>query len=286
VSAPSNRFTLELLAGAKARRMPIVMATAYDFPSACALDEAGVDLALVGDSAAMTILGLPATREVTLDEMLMLTRAVRRGLKRPLLVGDLPFGTYEKSDEQAINTARLFVDAGCDTVKMEGAGNTVSRVRALTAARIPVVGHLGLTPQALRAGDVARVEAKSSDTALQLFEDAKELEASGCVAMIFEAVPAPVSEQIVPLLDIPVIGIGAGSSTDGQVLVTSDLLGLTRGRVPKFVRQYAQLGDAMTDALARFAEDVRARRFPGAEHTYPMSPSEVAKLVERLRDLR
>ncbi len=259
------------------------MATAYDFPSACAIDEAGIDMALVGDSAAMTILGLPATRDVSLDEMLMLTRAVHRGLKRPLLVGDLPFGTYEKSDEQALTTARYFVDAGCDTVKMEGAGATISRVRALTAAGIPVVGHLGLTPQALRAGDVARVEAKSSDAALRLLEDAKALEAAGCVALIFEAVPAPVSEQLVPHLEIPVIGIGAGVSTDGQVLVTSDLLGLTRGRVPKFVRQYATLGDEMTSALEQFAEDVRSRRFPAPEHTYPMDAGEVAKLVERLQ---
>jgi 3-methyl-2-oxobutanoate hydroxymethyltransferase len=279
----TDRFTLDDLRDRKRRGIPLVMATAYDYVTAAAIDDAGIDLALVGDSAAMTILGLPATREVSLDEMLMLTRAVRRGLRRALLIGDLPFGTYETSDEQALTTARQFAAVGCDAVKMEGGGEVVSRVRALGAEGIRVVGHLGLTPQRLKPGETARVEAKSSDAALKLLADAKALEAAGCVAMIFEAVPAAVSDQLVPQIEVPVIGIGAGAALDGQVLVTADLLGLTRGHIPKFVKRYAQLGDAMVDALTRYAADVRDRRFPDAEHTYAMDAAERAALAARLR---
>jgi 3-methyl-2-oxobutanoate hydroxymethyltransferase len=276
------RFGIADAAAAKQAGRPIVMATAYDFASASALDAAGIDIALVGDSAAMTVLGLPATRDVTLDEMLMLTRAVRRGLVDALLVGDLPFGTYEQSDEQAVATARLFADIGCDAVKMEGAGATTSRVRAVIAAGIPVMGHVGLRPQQLIAGQPAHVEARSADDAMTLLGDANALETAGCFAIVFEAVPAPVMTALTPYIRIPTIGIGAGPSTDGQVLVTHDLLGLTAGHVPKFVKRYAELRRDIVDAVARYADDVRARRFPDTAHSYGIRSTEVDALRARL----
>lgn len=279
---PAKRFALRDLAIAKREGRPIVMATGYDYSSANALDAAGVDIVLVGDSAAMTVLGLPATRDVTLEEMLMLTRAARRGLTGAMLVGDLPFGTYEESDEQAVATARMFADIGCDAVKMEGAGPTTSRVRAVVASGVPVMGHVGLRPQQLVAGQIAHVEARSADDAIRLLADARDLESAGCFALVFEAVPARVMSALAPHLRVPTIGIGAGPATDGQVLVTHDLLGLTVGHVPKFVKQYASLRDEIVDAAARYADDVRARRFPDAAHSYNMPSAEVDTLRARL----
>lgn len=274
------RFRVADLAAAKRDGRPIVMATGYDYSTAIALDAAGVDIVLCGDSAAMTVLGLPATRDVTLDEMLMLTRAVRRRLTGAMLVGDLPFGTYEQSDDQAVATARRFAEIGCDAVKMEGA--VTSRVRAVVAAGIPVMGHVGLRPQQLVAGQPGHVEAKSADDAVRLFEDAHALETAGCFALVIEAVPAQVMAELAPRLRIPTIGIGAGPSTDGQVLVTHDLLGLTSGHIPKFVKQYADLRRTIIDAVAHYADDVRARRFPDVAHTYGMRSAEVDALRTRL----
>ncbi len=264
------------------QREPIVMVTAYDFGSARAMDAAGVDMVLVGDSAATTALGLEATKQVTLDEMLMLTRAVRRGLTEPMLVGDLPFGTYENSNEQAVATAKRFAEIGCDAVKLEGAGLMVERVRAVIASGVPVMGHVGLGPQRLEPGEPGRVEARSAESAMRLLADARELEAAGCFSLIFEAVPAPVSERLVPLLGIPIIGIGAGAATDGQVLVTYDLLGLTDGHVPRFAKRYAELKTAMVEAAQAYAAEVRGRRFPDAAHSYGMAAEEVARLDDRL----
>lgn len=258
------------------------MATAYDYVSASAVCAAGVDIVLVGDSAATVMLGLPATRLVTLDEMLMLTRAVRRGTDGPLLIGDLPFGTYESSDALAVETARRFADAGCDAVKMEGGGSTVDRAAAVIAAGIAVMGHVGLTPQELVPGEAARVKARSADAAIGVLEQARALEAVGCCALVFEAVPALVSERLVPLIKIPIIGIGAGAATDGQVLVTYDLLGLTDGHIPRFVHRYAELKRDMIDAIQRYAQDVRSHRFPGREHIYGFDAAEVEKLDQLL----
>jgi 3-methyl-2-oxobutanoate hydroxymethyltransferase len=276
------RFTLADLAAAKRAGRPLVMATGYDFASARALSAAGVDMVLVGDSAATTVLGMPVTREVTVDEMLMLTRAVRRGLDGPLLIGDLPFGTYEASDAQAVATARRFAEIGCDMIKMEGAGPITARARAVAAAGIPVMGHVGLRPQQLRSGEPAHVEARSADAAVALLEDARALEAAGCCAIVFEAVPARATAVIAPHIGIPIIGIGAGPATDGQVLVSHDLLGLTEGHVPKFVKRYAELGREMRDAFARYAEDVRARRFPAEAHNYGIPAIELEALTQRL----
>lgn len=279
------RFTVADAAEAKCAGRPIVMATGYDFSSARTLDAAGVDIVLVGDSAATTVLGMAFTRDVTLDEMLMLTRAVRRGLTSPMLIGDLPFGTYEDSDDLAVATARQFAAIGCDAVKMEGAGVTVSRVRAVIAAGVPVMGHVGLRPQQLTPTTPAHVEGRSADDALRLLEDAQSLEAAGCFALVVEAVPARVTALLVPRIRIPTIGIGAGSATDGQVLVTHDLLGLTDGHVPRFVKQYADLKRDMTDAFSRYADDVRARRFPESAHNYGAPAAEIESLEQRLSQL-
>jgi 3-methyl-2-oxobutanoate hydroxymethyltransferase len=256
----------------KARGEPIVMLTAYDFPSAQIAAAAGVDVVLVGDSGAMTVLGYRSTREVSLDEMLMLARAARRGAPDALLVGDLPFGTYEDSDAQALATARRFVEeAGCDAVKIEGAGPIADRARAIVAAGIPVVGHVGLTPQTVEY----RVQGKTSARAIEIAREAAELERAGCAALVFEAIPAGVTDLIVPRLTIPVIGIGAGAGTDGQVLVFHDLLGLYDERVPRFVKRYAHVKRDMVDAVQRWSEDVRTRRYPAPEHTYPIDPAEL-----------
>ena len=281
-SSRATRVSIQAIRDKKREHVPIVMATAYDYVSASAVSSAGADIILVGDSAAMVMLGLPATRDVTIDEMLMLTRAARRGTNGPLLVGDLPFGTYESSDAQAVATAKQFAEIGCDAVKMEGAGAIVERAAAVIAAGIPVMGHVGLQPQELKTGDPARVKARTADSALHLLADARALERAGCWSVVFEAVPAAVSERLVPLIRIPVIGIGAGAATDGQVLVTYDLLGLTDGHIPKFVRQYAELKREMVDAIHRYADDVRARRFPASEHAYGIDAAEIEALERRL----
>jgi 3-methyl-2-oxobutanoate hydroxymethyltransferase len=267
VIRPDHRAIQDIIA-LKARHTPIVMVTAYDYSSARAAEASSVDMVLVGDSAATTMLGLASTREVTLDEMLMITRAVRRGLVRPLLVGDMPFGTYEASNALAVDTARRFVQAGCDAVKMEGAGPIADRVEAVVAEGISVMGHVGLTPQQLQAGEVPRVAGRTADAALRVLEDAIQLQEAGCFSLVFEAIPAVVATRLMDLMAIPVIGIGAGNGTDGQVLVAYDLFGLTDGRIPRFVKQYADLQQQMVRALTQFADDVRQRRFPAHDHTY------------------
>jgi 3-methyl-2-oxobutanoate hydroxymethyltransferase len=268
--------TLPQLADMKLNAEPIVMVTAYDFPSAEIAEAAGVDLVLVGDTAAMTMLGHSSTTPVSMDEMLVLARAVRRGLRTPLLVGDLPFGSYERSNEQAIESATRYVkEAGCDVVKLERGGVSVERARAIIRAGVPVMGHVGLTPQTATALGGFKAQGKTADGAAQIAEEAFALEAAGCFAIVFEAIPAPISELLVPKLRIPVIGIGAGPATDGQVLVWHDLLGIYGGHTPKFVKRYAELREAMVGAVGEYAREVRARAFPSAEHTYSIEPEEL-----------
>jgi 3-methyl-2-oxobutanoate hydroxymethyltransferase len=275
--------TLPRLAEMKQLGEPIVMVTAYDYPSAQVAEAAGVDIVLVGDSGAMTVLGYHSTVPVSLDEMIMLAAAVRRGLHTPLLVGDLPFGSYEASDEQAIATAQRFVkEAGCDAVKLEGGGQSVSRAHAIARAGIPVMGHVGLTPQTATALGGSPLGLVAAERALQICKDAVALEQAGCFSLVFEAIPAAVSEAMMERLEIPVIGIGAGSATDGQVLVFHDLLGIREGHGARFVKRYADLLDAMTDGVRQFGEDVRAGRFPQHDHTYSIDPAEFAKFRERL----
>jgi len=272
-------MTLPRLAEKKALGEPVVMVTAYDYPSALAVDAANVDMVLVGDSGAMTVLGYDSTVPVTLDEILMLAKAVRRGLTVPFLVGDLPFGSYEVSDEQAIATAMRFVkEAGCDAVKLEGGGPTsVARARAIVNAGIPVQGHVGLTPQTATALGGYRAQGRNAEAARRVAREAEALQEAGCFSIVFEAIPSAVAEAIMPKMQVPVIGIGAGPSTDGQVLVFHDLLGIRHGRGAKFVKRYADLLDEMTAGVAAYAADVRGRRFPAPEHGYTMPPEELER---------
>lgn len=278
------RSRLAVLAEARAARRPLVMLTAYDFPSGRVAEEAGVDVVLVGDSAAMTVLGMSSTRDISLDELLMLTRAVRRAVTRIPLIGDLPFGTYERDDAQAVITARRFVDeCGCDAVKLEGGGAMLPRVRAIVAAGIPVMGHVGLLPQSVTSADGYRAQGRDVEQALAIIGDAQALAAAGCSSLVVEAVPAPIAALITARVDIPVIGIGAGATTNGQVLVYHDLLGLGAGRVARFVRQYATGHEDQVAAVRRWASDVRTGAFPNAAEGYGISPEVLAELTARLR---
>jgi len=275
--------TVSTLAEKKALGEPVVMVTAYDYPSASVAEEAGVDLVLVGDSGAMTVLGYQSTVPVTLDEMLMLAAAARRGLTTPMLIGDLPFGSYESSDVEAIRTAQRFVkEAGCDAVKLERGGSSVDRARAIVDAGIPVMGHVGLTPQTATALGGYRSQGRTADKAMKVVEDALALQEAGCFAIVFEAVPADLTEAVMPHIHIPVIGIGAGPAADGQVLVFHDLLGIYDGHAARFVKRYANIREQMVDGVARYAEDVRTRKYPEPEHTYTMAPDEAARLRAEL----
>jgi 3-methyl-2-oxobutanoate hydroxymethyltransferase len=273
----SDKLTLTELAAKKERGERIVMVTAYDYPTARLADEAGVDLVLVGDSAAMAVLGHESTVPATMDEMVMLTRAAARGARRPLLIADMPFGSFQVSDEDALRNAICFVkEAGADAVKLEGAGTSLSRVRAIVAAGIPVMGHVGLTPQSATMLGGLRAQGRTATKALQLLDDARALEAAGCFAVVLEAVPPPVAARIAEAVSVPTIGIGSGPGCDGQVLVLHDLIGLYQGRPARFVKSYADVGDTIKAALERFAADVREGAFPEETHTYSIPDEELA----------
>jgi 3-methyl-2-oxobutanoate hydroxymethyltransferase len=271
-------MTLPRLGEKKRLAEPIVMVTAYDYPSAQVAQEAGVDMVLVGDSGAMTVLGYPSTVPVSIDEMLMLAGAVRRGIETPLLVGDLPFGSYEASDEQAIANAQRFVkEAGCDAVKLERGGTSVQRAEAIVQSGIPVMGHVGLTPQTATALGGYRAQGRTAERALQVAHDALALERAGCFAIVFEAIPAAFSAIVAGKLHIPVIGIGAGPATDGQVLVFHDLLGIYDGHAPRFAKRYGDVKAQMVAGVAEYAAEVRSRTFPGPEHTYSIDDAELER---------
>ena len=276
--ATRRRLTIDGIRSMKRAAEPIVMVTAYDFATAQVVERAQVDLVLVGDSAAMVVLGYPTTRLVSVDEMLMLTRAARRGAPASLIVGDLPFGSYERANELAVATARRFVDAGCDAVKMEGGGATVERARAVIASGIPVMGHVGLTPQQTGDREGFRVHGRTAEGAREIVISARALDEAGCFAIVAEAMPAAVARAVTERVRAPVIGIGAGPATDGQVLVFHDLVGLYDEHVPRYVKRYAEVKASMVDAVARYAADVRARTFPGTEHVYRMEAGEEEKL--------
>jgi 3-methyl-2-oxobutanoate hydroxymethyltransferase len=281
--AKRQTVTLSTLAEKKALGEPIVMVTAYDYPSASVAEEAGVDVVLVGDSGAMTVLGYPSTVPVSTEEMLMLAAAARRGLRTPMLVGDLPFGSYEGSDVEAIKTAQRFVkEAGCDAVKLERGGSSVDRARAIVGAGIPVMGHVGLTPQTATALGGYRSQGRTAEKAMQVVNDALALQDAGCFAIVFEAVPAELTEAVMPHIEIPVIGIGAGPGTDGQVLVFHDLLGIYDGHAARFVKRYSNIREQMIDGVSRYAADVRTRVYPEPDHTYTMAPDEAARLRAEL----
>jgi 3-methyl-2-oxobutanoate hydroxymethyltransferase len=271
-------MSLPRLAEKKRLGEPIVMVTAYDYPSAQVAQEAGVDMVLVGDSGAMTVLGYPSTIPVSLDEMLMLAGAVRRGLKTPFLVGDLPFGSYEASDEQAIATAQRFVkETGCDAVKLERGGTSVQRARAIVAAGIPVMGHVGLTPQSATALGGYRAQGRTAEQAIAVARDAIALEEAGCFSIVLEAIPAAVAQEIMARVQIPLIGIGAGPATDGQVLVFHDLLGIYDGHVARFAKRFADVRAHMVAGVAEYAAEVRSRAFPAPEHCYSIDDEQLAE---------
>jgi 3-methyl-2-oxobutanoate hydroxymethyltransferase len=282
---PAKRpaVTLSKLAEKKALGEPIVMVTAYDYPSGQVAEEAGVDVVLVGDSGAMTVLGYPSTVPVTMDELLVLAAAVRRGLSTPLLVGDMPFGSYEISNEQAIANAQRFVkEAGCDAVKLERGGTSAERAKAIIASGIPVMGHVGLTPQTATALGGYRSQGRTAERALVVLHEAVALQEAGCFSIVFEAIPSALTETIMPTMRVPVIGIGAGPAADGQVLVLHDLLGIYDGHAARFVKRFASVREEMIKGVAAFAEDVRKRRYPEAEHGYTMAPDEVERLHQLL----
>ena len=284
---PTQRpaVSLTTLAEKKALGEPIVMVTAYDFPSAQVAEEAGVDVVLVGDSGAMTVLGYPSTVPVKTEELLMLAQAVRRGLQTPLMIGDMPFGSYEASNEEAIRTAHRFIkEAGCDAVKIERGGTSVERAKAMIDAGIPVMGHVGLTPQTATALGGYRSQGRTAERALQVLHDALALQEVGCFAIVFEAIPSALTEAIMPHMEIPVIGIGAGAATDGQVLVFHDLLGIYGGHVARFVKQYSSVREQMIEGVSTYADEVRSRKFPEEDHGYTMAPDEIARLHEMLRE--
>lgn len=276
--------TLPMLIEKRRLGQPLVMVTAYDYPSARAAEAAGVDMVLVGDSGAQVVLGYPSTVAVSTDELLTLARAVRRGLHSPLMIADLAFGSYEESDAQAIATAVRFVkEAGVDAVKLErGTAVSIARARAIIGAGIPVMGHVGLTPQTAIALGGYRVQGRSAQDALRLAQEALALQQAGCFAIVFEAIPAAVTQELMSLMHVPVIGIGAGAATDGQVLVFHDLLGIREGQGARFVQRYADLQDAMTHGVAAYASDVRERRFPAPEHEYSIEPGALVELRAEL----
>jgi 3-methyl-2-oxobutanoate hydroxymethyltransferase len=279
----SRPMTLPRLAEKKLHGEPIVMITAYDYPSAQVAQAAGVDIVLVGDSGAMTVLGYPSTVPVSTEEMLMLAAAARRGLRTPLLIGDLPFGSYEASDAQAIATAQRFIkEAGCDAVKLERGGTSVQRARAIVEAGIPVMGHVGLTPQTATALGGYRAQGRTAQRAAAFARDAIALQEAGCFSIVFEAIPAAVAEVVTKMLTIPVIGIGAGPATDGQVLVFHDLLGIYDGHTPRFVKRFEEVRAQMVAGVEQYADEVRHGAFPGPEHTYSIDDEELRLFQKEL----
>ena len=278
-----GKLPLPELAELKRRGQKLAMVTAYDFPSGRIADEAGVELVLVGDSAGMVVLGNESTVPVTMDELLMLTRAVVRGAKRPLVIADMPFGSFQGSDEAAVDNAVRFVkEAGADAVKLEGAGPTLSRVQAIVGAGVPVMGHVGLTPQSATMLGGFKAQGRTAEKAERLYEDALALEAAGCFAIVLEAVPAPVAARVTEALQVPTIGIGAGADCDGQVLVWHDLLGLYAGKAPRFVKRYADLAGEARRAIEAYVDDVREGRCPEEQHTYAIPDEELAAFEARL----
>lgn len=267
------------------RGEPISMLTAYDFPTAKVVDEAGVDMILVGDSLAMVVLGHENTLSVTLDEMLHHARAVKRGAPHALLIGDLPFMTYQVGPEQALVSAGRYVqEAGMDAVKLEGGQHMARTVERIVRAGIPVQGHIGLTPQSVNVLGGWRVQGRTAEAAKALLDDALALEAAGCFSIVLESVPERLARRITERLGVPTIGIGAGAGTSGQVLVIHDLVGLFEGFKPKFVKRYAELAGPMRDAVRAYLTEVAEGVFPDAEHSYTMDDAAWAAFEQLLAD--
>lgn len=277
------KFTLLDLQAKKETEEPVTMVTAYDYPSALLADQAEIDMILVGDSLGMVVLGLDSTVPVTMEQMLHHCRAVARGAKHAFLVGDLPFLSYQVSAPEAVrNAGRFLKESGMDAVKLEGGRPMASAVRAIVDAGIPVMGHIGLTPQSVSKLGGFRVQGRTAQAALELLHDALALQEAGCFALVLEAVPAPVAESITTRLHIPTIGIGAGPGCDGQVLVYHDMLGMFDRFTPRFVKQYADLNGQIRAALSSFREDVTSGRFPDVEHVYGIDEDELTTFRDKL----
>lgn len=275
-----DKITLHDLLDKKRRGEPITMLTAYDYPTARLIDESAIDIILVGDSLGMVVHGFDTTLPVTLDMMILHCQAVRRGVKRAFLVGDMPFATYQISVEDAKrNAARLLAESGVDAIKLEGGQQVAETVRALVAMGVAVMGHLGLTPQSVSSMGGFKVQGKSIEAAQRLIDDARALEQAGAFSLVLESIPARLAALITQTVTIPTLGIGAGAGCDGQVLVTHDLLGLFDRFVPKFARQYVKLADIMREAFAAYRDDVRAHVFPAEQHTFSM-PDDVWQAVQ------
>jgi 3-methyl-2-oxobutanoate hydroxymethyltransferase len=275
-----EKVTVPAVRASKERGEKLVCLTAYDYPTARIVDEAGTDIILVGDSLGNVVLGYDSTVPVTLEEMLHHARAVRRGVERALLVADMPYGTYHTGADDAVRAAlRLVKEGGAEAVKLEGGRNRAEVIRRLVAEEIPVMGHVGLTPQSLNRLGGYRLQAKTADAARALVEDAKALEEAGAFAVVLEVVPREIAREVTAALGVPTIGIGAGPDCDAQILVTHDLLGLSFSKTsPRFVRQYADVRAAMNDAIQAYADDVRSSAFPSDSESYPLPADAAAEL--------
>ncbi len=275
------KATIPGLLKAKKEGQKIRMVTAYDYPTAAIIDQTEIELILVGDSLGMVMLGYEGTVPVTMDEMIHHTKAVVRGARNTFIVGDLPFMSYNVSVEQAVtNAGRIMKEGGADCVKLEGGLDFADTVRAIVRAGIPVMGHIGLTPQTASALGGFKVQGKDMESARQIYEDALALEEAGAFALVLEAIPAPLAKIITEKLHIPTIGIGAGVHCDGQVLVLHDLLGLFDRFVPKFVKRYAKMDDSIREALNTYAAEVASQVFPGPEHSFSGNEDELRKYLK------
>jgi len=283
ISHSDERITTQSFRNKKTRGDLITMLTAYDYPTAVAVDRAGIDSILVGDSLGMVVLGYENTLPVTMEEMLHHSRAVARGASRPLLIGDMPFMSYQASVEEAVrNAGRFLQEAGMDAVKLEGGRERLGAIRAILDAGIPVLGHLGLTPQSVHQFGGFKAQGKSAGAAKTLVEDARLLADVGCFGLVLESVPSRLAEYISQKIDIPSIGIGAGAGCDGQVLVIHDLLGMFDHFVPRFVKQYAQLHGTISEALQSYKQEVERGEFPKQEHTFSISDEEWDDFLSRV----
>jgi 3-methyl-2-oxobutanoate hydroxymethyltransferase len=277
-----RKLTVLDIKNRKKEKKPVTMVTAYDYPWALLSDRAEIDGILVGDSLGMVVLGYSSTTPVTMDEMIHHTKAVSRGVKGSLVIGDMPFGSYNSSMEKAVeNATRILKEGGADCVKLEGGKSMGPVVKTIVTAGIPVQGHIGLTPQTASAMGGFKVQGKSAAAAKSLLEDAKILEDAGCFSLVLEAIPSPIAKMITEAISIPTIGIGAGVDCDGQILVSHDMVGLFDRFTPKFVKQYAKISDTILNAFLQYKDDVENRRFPGDEHSFTMNPKELAKLRMR-----
>ncbi len=279
-----KKFTITDFRRKKEEGKKITMLTAYDYPMAKLVDGAGIDSILVGDSVGMVVLGLGSTVPVTMDEMIHHTKAARRGTKFAFLIGDMPFMSYQVSTEEAIrNAGRFMKEAGCDAVKLEGGYEVAVVTEAIINAGIPVLGHLGLTPQTISKLGGYKVQARDAEAARRLIDQALILEKAGCFAIVLECVPDEIAEMVTQKLKIPTIGIGAGPGCDGQVLVTNDMVGLFDRFLPKFVKQYIKLSTSITEAITKYREEVEQVRFPDKEHSFMVKEVELKKLKKKMQ---